>query len=344
MKAPCHSPEETALYERGYPYVVELIDGHKDDKKPGAIATRAFKNFWGPYHVKWPRLTAAAFARASAVACGKWGEPEVAKAASASGPVSVDEAKAIVAGWFEKPWSPTFYEALHPTIVLEAIAGTDVVLAAISDGLEKAATRPKKGKDEGSAHAYFAYLTGLLLLRASRAKDHRARLESIYDETVKQGLDEGEHTMRGGLDLALHGNQGAARTLANSHWQYWYWYLFVDDAKTHLARLADNYKSDWVPEARILFLAGTEMIPVYTTKKALRQGKRLPDILHDFGMFADDRILDLMIDMIGVKGAGEAPAEYFKERVAFVRPRLERLAKGSGANAVKAKAALALVK
>jgi hypothetical protein len=45
-----------------------------------------------------------------------------------------------------------------------------------------------------------------------------------------------------------------------------------------------------------------------------------------------------------VKGAGEAPADYFRERAAFARPRLERLAKGSGASAVKAKAALALVK
>jgi hypothetical protein len=344
MTTPCHTPADASLYERGYPYLVELVDGHKDDKKPSSIATRAFKNYWGPYHVKWPRLTAAAFVRASAAACGEWDKPEVATAASATGAVSADEAKEIVAAWLTAKWSPSWFEAYHPVTVLEAFVGADVVLDAIAEGLEKLAKARRAGKDDDEAPSFFAYLCGLLLLRSERAKEHRAHLEAIYDDAVKQNLDEGEHTVRGALDLALHGNQGAARALANSHWQYWYWYLFVDDAKVHLTRLADNWKSEWVPEARILFLAGPELVPVYTSKKALRQGKRLPDLLADFGMFADDRILELMIDMIGVKGAGEAPATYFKERAAYARPKLERLAKGSSANAVKAKAALALAK
>jgi hypothetical protein len=335
----CHTAAQTALYQRGYPYLVELTDGHKDDKKPSSIVTRAYKSYWGPYHVAWPRLTAAAFVRASAVCVdGDWSAPEVAKAASATGAISTDEARAIVAGWFENADRPSWYQVHHPVLVLEALAGTDAVLDAISERLERRIDAPEDGEKE---HGLFAFVTGFLLLRCTKANERRARLEAVYQAGVKKGLAVGEHSLRGALDLALHGNEGAARALANSHWQYWYYYLMVDDPAEHLARLARPYKSDWVPEPRILFLAGPELLPVYTSKKALRQGKRLPDILHDFGMFADERILELMIEMVGVKGAADAPARYFRDHADYARPRLERLAKGSSASAAKAGAALA---
>ena len=70
----------------------------------------------------------------------------------------------------------------------------------------------------------------------------------------------------------------------------------------------------------------------------------MPHILGDFGMIAHDRVLSLMVDMVGVKGAGDAPRESLPsaEQPAALRPKLERIAKGSGAAAVKAKAALSM--
>ena len=237
-----------------------------------------------------------------------------------------------------------FYFATQTAFVLEALTSTDVVLDAICDALEKlpSARRANKSEDD-EAPATFAFATGFLLLRAKNPKAFVARLEAVYQDAVKANVDEREHTLRGGLDLALHGNAGAARTLARSHWQYWYWYLMVDDASVHLARLADNAKSDWVPESRILFLAGEKLLPVYTSKKALRQGKRLPRIIEDFGMFAHDGVLDLMIDMIGVKGAADAPRDYFLTNAAYAAPKLETIARGSSARAVKAKSALVMI-
>lgn len=340
----CHTPEQQRLYERGWPYVVQLVDGHKDDKKPSVSATKVFREYFGVYHVKWPRLTAAAFVRGSAKTTdGDWDSPAVAKAAANTAPVSDAEAEAIVAAAFERRVRSDINEPRHILFTLEALTSTDVVLEAVVKGLESLPKKRYSSMDDENP-AYYAYLSAFLLLRSDKRAAFAKRLEAVYDATVKAKAPEGEHHVRGALDLALHGNAGAARALANSDWQYWFWYLHVDDPAVHIARLADNMKSDWVPESRILYLAGEKMLPVYTTKKALRQGKRLPFILGDFGMFAHEGVLDLMIDMVGVKGAGDAPREYFEANAAWARPRLDKRARGSGANAVKAKAAMSLLK
>ncbi len=337
----CHTPEQTELYERGYPYMTILVDGHKDDKKPALAATKVFSEYYGRYHAYWPKLVAHAFARASGVGGdGEWDTDEVKKAASSTALVSADEARALARSQLTRVSSASLYEVFHALFTLEAIAGTDVILEALVDGLEALPKKRWKASDDDETPALVAYATGFMLLRSMKAQAFKKRLEALYEETVKATSAVGEETIRGGLDLALHGTDGAKRTLGSSHWQYWYYYLMVDDAAVHLTRLANNAKSDWVPEARIVYLAGPEMFPVYTTQKALRQGKRLPHILGDFGMFADDHVLSLMVDMIGVKGAGDAPAEYFKTNGKYVRKKLEALAKGSGAAAVKAKAAL----
>jgi hypothetical protein len=254
-----------------------------------------------------------------------------------------------LAAWLApKKASGGVHEVWHALFTLEAIVGTDVVLGALVDDLEKLSTTRLDAKDPNKTGAddnaaLLAYASGVLLLRSEKRDPFEKRLEALYQTAVKANVEPGEHTVRGGLDLALHGTGGAKRALASSHWQYWYYYLMVDDAAVHLARLADTWKSEWVPESRILWLAGDEMLPVYTSKKALRQGKRLPNILRDFGMFDDDRIMSLMVDMVGVKGAGDAPHDYFSGHATRLRPKLERLAKGSSAAAVKAKAALGML-
>jgi hypothetical protein len=348
-RLPCHTAEQTRLYERGYPYMTVLVDGHKDDKKPALAAIKVFREYYGVYHVRWPRRVAHAFVRASAVACdGDWRTDEVAKAASSTADITADEAKSIIQAFFaEGRRGGGIHQTFHAIFTLEALVGTDVVLGAIVTGLEalpnarwNAPDSNKTGFDDEPA--LLAYATGLLLLRTTQRAAFEARLEALHAATIAAQVAPGEETVRGALDLALHGTDGAKRTLASSHWQYWYYYLMVDDPAVHLTRLANNAKSDWVPEARILWLAGEPLFPIYTSKKGLRQGKRLPNILSDFGMFAHDAVVSLMVEMVGVKGAGDAPGDYFRENAAFATPKLERLANGSGAGAVKAKIALAL--
>ena len=341
----CHTPEQQRLYERGWPYVVQLVDGQREDKKPAESAVKAAREVFGKMHVKWPRLTAAAFVRASAeVRDDEWDTPAVARAASNSSPLSDAEAEAIVAAAFShKERHGNFHLWRHVLFALEALTSTDIVLRAVVEQLENLPKKRYSANDDENP-GVLAYLSAFLLLRSERRAAFAKRLEAVWDATVKANAPGDEEHVRGALDLALHGNAGAARALASSHWAYWNWYLHVDAPAVHLARLADNSKSEWVPESRILYLAGEKLLPVYSTKKALRQGTRLPNILRDFGMFAHEGVLDLMIEMVGVKGAGDAPREYFEANAAWARPRLEKRARASGANAVKAKAALTLAK
>jgi len=341
----CHTAEQQRLYERGWPYVVELVDGQKEDKKPAESAMKAAREVFGKGHVKWPRLTAAAFVRASAkVEDDEWDEPAVAKAASNSSPLSDAEAEAIVAAAFShRERHGNFHLYRHVLFALEALTSTDVVLGAVVKELE-ALPKKRYGAIDDENPGVLAYLSAFLLLRSEKRTAFAKRLEAVYDATVKANAPEDEEHVRGALDLALHGNAGAARALAKSHWQYWNWYLHVDDPAVHLTRLADSSKSEWGPESRILYLAGEKLLPVYTTKKALRQGDRLPNILRDFGMFAHEGVLDLMIEMVGVKGARDAPREYFEANAKWAQPRLEKRARASGVNAVKAKAAMTLLK
>jgi hypothetical protein len=345
----CHTAEQTRLYARGYPYLTILVDDHKDDKNPALSATNVFREYYGIYHARWPRRVAHAFARASAVARdGDWSTDEVAKAASSTADVTADEARTIIRALLaDGRCSGGIHQTFHAVFTLEAIASTDVVLDAIVSGLEALpnerwnAADPNESGDDDDA-ALLAFATGFLLLRTTNRAAFEKRLEALYAATIKANAALGEETVRGALDLALHGTDGAKRALASSHWQYWYYYLMVDDPELHLTRLANTGKSEWVPEARILWLAGESLFPAYTSKKALRQGKRLPSILSDFGMFAHDAVLSLMVEMVGIKGAGEAPRDYFRENAAYAAPKLARLAKGSGAAAVKAKAALTM--
>jgi len=293
---PCHRPEQTRAYERGHPHHVELVDGHKDDKKPDVSATKVFREYFGVYHVRWPRLTAAAFARASAAYEDDWESDDVKRAASATGPMTRDEAATLVRAWLAKVDRGDFYETSALLFVLEALTSTDDVLEALVRELEALPESRWNAAEAADGNpAFAAFASGFLLLRSAERAAFAKRLEALYEATVKAGVVASEHNLRGALDLALHGNEGAKRTLAQSHWQYWYWYLHVDDPAIHLARLANNAKSEWVPEPRLLWLAG------------------------------------------------DAPRDYLRENAAYARPKLERMANGSGASAVKAKAALALL-
>ena len=93
---------------------------------------------------------------------------------------------------------------------LEALTSTDVVLEAITASLEKMSMKRKNADGEDGTPAMLAYSTGFLLLRTKKAAAFTKRLEAVYAAAVKAKFAEGEHTIRGGLDLALHGNAGAA--------------------------------------------------------------------------------------------------------------------------------------
>jgi hypothetical protein len=339
----CHTAEQDRLYALGYPILTMLVDGHKDDKKPADAVAKAFSDYFGRYQVAWPREVASRFVHAATAFDGDaWGEDAVLKAALCKEPVSADVARRAITRQIENTSRCSWYTTRHIVCVTEAVAGTDIVLEALVDALEK--LDPKRWPNslgEDGTPSFYAYMTGFLLLRSTKANAFRKRLEAIHDAaSKKKDVGEGEQTIRGALDIALHGTVGTKRALANSHWQYWHWYLMADDLDLQKERLANSLKSEWNPEPRIVYLAGADLLDIYLTKKGLRIGKLLAPFLDDIGMFADARVFSCMVDMVGVKGAGEAPLRYFKATKKTSQPKLERLARGSGATAVKAQSIL----
>ena len=235
----CFTEEQERLYAAGWPHLIQLVDGHKHDRKPADAARKLYKDWFGAYHVRWPRQVALRFARAIGV------DPalesaEAARALEDDRDLAAEEVKAILDAQLATPAHRDPIHNEHTLFALEALAGTDVALEALAAALEQVARERRCEKPPGATDpshhgaerrpygesddrfTYFAFLSGYLLLRASEEAAARAgvRLEALYREAVEANAEIHESLLRGALDLALHGTEGARRVLPTSHWQY----------------------------------------------------------------------------------------------------------------------------
>jgi hypothetical protein len=154
--------------------------------------------------------------------------------------------------------------------------------------------------------------------------------------------DESRYTsLRGGLDLGLHGIEGARRVLPTSHWQYLHWWGFVDDVAMLRERFAAKAKAEWDPDPRHIWLTGGALAPDLTTAKVLRGlGPRRAAYLGDIGRFALPCVVDVMVDALEDKQAKDLPATWLREHVGFAHA---RVAARASTGDVRARAALALM-
>ncbi|MFO0547205.1 MAG: hypothetical protein U0271_02390 [Polyangiaceae bacterium] len=311
----CFTEAQDRLYELGWPYIAYLVDDHKDDKKPAQTAAKAFSpTYWGKYHVLWPRKVAACVCRILG------GEEE-----PASDPIGPDEARGILQRWvLEAPsWQP--HQHRVGLFLLEAMVGPECCLDAVFDALERA----DEERWSNDAASHIAYLTGLLLgrLPASARERYRARIEALVREKTQAGYAKsGEHVVLGGLDLMLNGSDGARRVLPESHWQYLYWYYYVDDLEVLRARMVAKWKSEWTPDPRLVYLAGADLLDDYA-KRLRMVGKQAPGFLQDIGMFKAPGVIPIMLHYSGVKALESTARDWFAKHAAFARPHLERLAR-----------------
>lgn len=311
----CFTAEQTNLYERGYPHMAILVDGHKDDKKPDP--SKIYKKFYGAYHVFWPRKVAEAFVRTYG-----------------------DTPSAGIARCLAKPRRQEFFKDAHFLFCAEAMIGTDAALEALVAALCDVPEQrwPVKGSSfdpatkakaefmnpaihrmnvhyENGNTGYFAYLAGYLLLRASPdvATRARATLEDLWRRATAKGVEPIEETLHGGLDLALHGAEGARRVVTDSHWQYLYWWGFVDDAALFLARFEATAKSEWIPDARHVWSCPEIMDYVFKKKIVRGLGDQRPRFFEDVGMFDDPRVEFLMREWKDDKKAGPIATRWLEE-------------------------------
>lgn len=314
----CLTEEQTRLYERGYPHMVTLVDGHRDDKKadPSKIYAR---KYYGEYHVQWPRKVAEAFVRTH----GGDSEP-----------------RAALEQRLAKPRRQEFHSDAHFLFCAEALIGTDAALETLVGALCNLPEErwPAKGSAfdpatknkpelmipaihrmnvhyENGNTGYFGYLAGYLLLRASPdvATQARATLEDLWSRARAKGVDPIEETLHGGLDLALHGAEGARRVVTDSHWQYLHWWGFVDDAALFHARFKAKDKSEWDPDPRHIWMCPEILDYVFQKKIVKRLADRRPRFLEDVGMFDDPRVELLMREWKDDKKAGAVAARWLEE-------------------------------
>lgn len=315
----CFTEEATSLYQRGYPHMVILVDGHKDDKKPDPSKIYA-KKYFGEYHVRWPRKVAEAFVRSYG---GDAASPE-----------------AGIAFRLSQPRRQQFQQDAHFLFCVEAMVGADTTLEALVQALcdvpeERWPIRGSKldpETREQSPHVipaihrmnvhyengntgYYAYLAGFLLLRASPEVASRARatLEELWSRAASKGVSPIEETLHGGLDLALHGTEGARRVVTDSHWQYLYWWGFVDDKALFLERFRASNKSDWDPDPRHVWLCPDIADYVFQKKIVKKLGPRRPAFFEDVGMFDDPRVEAMMREWKDDKKSGPIATKWLAD-------------------------------
>lgn len=316
----CFRDDQRALWERGYPYLVELQDGHKDDAKPEAMLAKLNAEYFGLYTVRWPRKVAECFVRA----CASHDLEDFEGAAGAPGPIGGAEVRAAIAHQLASIREENALADGALIFCAEALAGTDVTLEALVDVLSTLSRDHWPAKPDHAEHryggaSYYAYLAGFLLLRASPAvaKGARAKLEALWKQTVDADVEIGEHSLRGGLDLALHGTEGAKRVLSDSHWQYLHWWGFVDDAEMIRTRYADSDKSEFDPDPRHAWLCPDIIGEVVLKKRVRGLGKQKPAFFEALGTFAHPAVAGMMAEWTDDKLVGALAQRWLADHPAL---------------------------
>ena len=340
----CFTAAATELYKRGLPHLVELVDDHPANAKPAAAVAKVFKDYFGAYAVYWPRAVARGFVRAACIDF-ELESPESLTAAARIDEIERDEAERMIRTMLTTPTRVDDFKHEQWLMCLEALIGTDTALELVAGELVALpADRQYPSEDEvvpleDAVPGYFGYLTGYLQLRASvaTATAMRDRLEALWQQTVDGGGSLDEHSLRAGLDLALHGIDGARRILTTSHWQYLNVWGFVDDAEMLRERFEARSKADWDPDPRHAWLGGDPVLPHLCAKgKVHGLGKRRHAFFEQMGLIDHPVVEAMMAAWSSDKRAGEYATRWLTEHGKAV-PKLKPPAKPKAKPAPKSK-------
>ena len=131
MTADTFDPADADLFRRGYPNLALLVDGHKDDKRAAANASKAYRS-GDPdvYRVTWPRAVAHAYVRIYAAG------NRVATDVDTS-PPTVDELHALLARVVPGLVETYEFHTRDALYLCEAVLGSEVVAGAVLDRFEQ---------------------------------------------------------------------------------------------------------------------------------------------------------------------------------------------------------------
>ncbi len=316
----CFTASGTELYERGLPHLILISADQPVGKRAPSVAKQICDHL-DRYTVHWPRAVARGFVRGAALDL-RLESPESLAEATRSDDLERDEAQRLLRTMLATPTRANDLWHEQWLLCLEGLIGSDTLLEILTEELY-ALDEERKGLPgdnsvplDDALPGLFGYLAGYLLLRASPsvATATRARLESLWQRTVEGEGSLDEHSLRAGLDLALHGMTGARRVLPQSHWQYLNMWGFVDDADMLRERLENNSKADWYPDPRHAWLGGEAILAMVCTKRRVHGcGKRRLAFFEQIGLIDHPVVEATMVEWRDDKRAGEYATRWLAE-------------------------------
>jgi len=332
VRSLCFTREDDELLALGYPHLLRLVDDHKDDKNAAKVALKAAndaKTILKSYRIDWPRKTAERFVRAARTPeFQNWlGEMVPSSAFAEDGPVSLDEAHALVLGTLKVPGCTFLLRHRSLYFLLEAMVGTEAVIDAMLDGLDALPDHrwtKESGPDRKTGYA--AALLGFFLLRvteASRVK-RKARLQATFDRAKSLVAAAGSESweVTGGVGMVLEGSH-ARVCMHPGPYTYLDWYIHaVDDVEKLRALIAKKDTIYTALDVRFVYLVGPEILG--TLGKHKPRSAEVLTFLEDIGKIRHELVIDRMLEWIGKPAAKDAPLNWFRAHADFVRPHLER--------------------
>lgn len=324
--------EQDIAFALGFPFLRYLVDGHPDDAETD-VAARVQRAVWGRYPVFVPARVGVARARSLPFVvlnpdASIRNAEVVQELVLRSDELSVDEARSIVERALA---NRSLVPAAVPEwlAILEALVGpaslAEILMTAL-EGLPDAAwTTMPKLRPFGSWLGF-----SLLRLPVGESEALRARMEAVLSR-VPAGATVGVSAHQG-IEVAL---QRGIRTAADA--------VYLSDGPPERVRelvLAEGIQPRFAPQARSLFLAGTELISLYAENVTKLNADKQPDLLDELGPVRAEEVLRFLLQLTAASKVRKEALAWFVEHAEHVRPFLEAQALGRGDEATWAGAVL----
>ena len=329
------TPEDDLAFALGYPHLTYIADGHPDDENPEQAAP-IYVSKHGLMPAAWPREVAHRVARGF----GLWySDEKLAAAYGTGGPVSEDEARALVRRELCENNSWILI------LLLEALVGPIPVLETVVEQLEAYSTQ--EWTDTGMENRLYLDTTllwlgyPLLRLPGDRATALRARLEALHAEWSAHPQPHRDATTAA-LDVVLHCAAGADRSAYRVQGKVSVFSrLHVLDDSAWVARAAQasgGPDSGCNPDPRLVFLGGEPVLDLELSwwKKYTNAGSHAL-LVERFGKIQSPKLLPWMLEMSATSKAKASAQAWFVKHADFARSFLEKTAAAGGAPADWAK-------
>ncbi len=331
----CFRPEDDEKLARGYPNLIEPVDGLNQDKAPAKSAMKWYMASDPIYFTEWPREVLHRILRVFADDAFKpHGVGDTMKALETKGAPDADPLLAAIGKMFET--GKVNYAFHKRTLVYgtETIAGTDATLMAIANAFASSKWKVPAETLNESCRDTLIECAAFLFLRASPKVVKEAREKIV---PLEPKLAKAYEWCAQTIDCTLHGAAGVKRTITTTCG------LEVgalgSDASVELAGDDPNWVREMVAKAkpaepmsvRVAHIGGPSVLANLSKRKW--PAVKMPSIVRDFGMIRDPEIVTFMLSLIGKSSVKDAPLEWFRAHADDAKGILKKT-KGDSAKAI----------